>query len=270
MIDFIKAQKAFKEYLKDYNVENGSIKLKIKHTYEVVKKSEYIAINLGIDKENIELAKLIALLHDIGRFEQIKQFGEYNNEKLEHAEFGVKVLFKDNLIRKFIDDDKYDEIIEKAIYNHNKFKIQEGLNEIELLHCKIIRDADKLDNFRVKEKEKLEDMFPKIYNENTINYENISDKVYEDFIQCKCIMLNDRKTIIDYWVCVIAFMFDLNFDISLKYVKDNNYIDILINRIEYKNQDTNKKMQEIRTCAKEYINNRLSKRGVPIDNKKGN
>ena len=153
MIDFIKAQKAFKEYLKDYNVKNGSIKLKIKHTYEVAKKSEYIAINLGLDKENIELAKLIALLHDIGRFEQIKQFGEYNNEKLEHAEFGVKILFKDNLIRKYIDDDKYDEIISKAIYNHNKYKIQEGLNEIELLQCKIIRDADKLDNFRVKEKD---------------------------------------------------------------------------------------------------------------------
>ena len=64
MIAFIKAEKAFKEYLKDYNVEDGSIKLKIIHTYEVVKKSEYIAIGLGLDKENTELAKLIALLHD--------------------------------------------------------------------------------------------------------------------------------------------------------------------------------------------------------------
>ena len=62
-------------------------------------------------------------------------------------------MFQNNLIRKFIDDDKYDEIISKAIYNHNKYKIQEGLNEIELLQCKIIRDADKLDNFRVKEKD---------------------------------------------------------------------------------------------------------------------
>ena len=85
-------------------------------------------------------------------------------------------------------------------------------------------------------------------------------------MQCKCIMLNDRKTIIDYWVCVIAFIFDLNFDVSLKYVEVNNYIDILINRIEYKNQDTNKKMQEIRKCAKKYIDNRLSKMGITIDN----
>ena len=95
-----------------------------------------------------------------------------------------------------------------------------------------------LDNFRVKQEDKFEDMFPKIYNSEIINYENISDKVYEDFMKHKCIKLEDRKTIIDYWVCVIAFIFDLNFDISLKYVQENNYIDILVDRIEYKNDDS--------------------------------
>ena len=258
-MDFELAKKSFQEYLKNYDTNDGSIALKIKHTYEVVKKSEYIANGLRLDKENIELAKIIALLHDIGRFEQIKEFGEFNDKKIEHAEFGVKVLFDNSLIRKFIDEDKYDNIIYKAIYNHNKYKIEENLNEKELLQCKIIRDADKLDNFRVKEKDKLEDMFPKIYNEKTINYETISEKVYEDFMQHKCIKLEDRKTIIDYWVCVIAFIFDLNFNISLQYVKENNYIDILVNRIEYKNDTTKQKMEDIRKCAKEYIDDRIIK-----------
>lgn len=90
----------------------------------------------------------------------------------------------------------------------------------------------------------------------TINYETISKKVYEDFMKHKCIKLEDRKTIIDYWVCVIAFIFDLNFDISLKYVQENNYIDILVDRIEYKNDDTKQKMEDIRKCAKEYIKNK--------------
>ena len=253
MIDFIKAQESFKEYLKDYDLDNGSIQLKIRHTYEVVKKSEYIAKGLNLDEENIELAKVIALLHDIGRFEQIKKFSDFSDKKIEHAEFGVKVLFEDNLITKFIEDRKYDNIISKAIYNHNKFKIEDNLNDIELLHSKIIRDSDKIDNFRVKQYDKLEDMFPKIYNKETINYENISQKVYDDFMKHKCIKLEDRKTIIDYWVCVIAFIFDLNFDISLKYVKEKDYIDILIDRIEYRNNDTKQKMEDIRKCAKEYI-----------------
>ncbi len=257
-MDFKLAEKSFQEYLKNYDINDGSIALKIKHTYEVAKKSEYIANGLRLDKENIELAKIIALLHDIGRFEQIKEFGEFNDKKIEHAEFGVKVLFDNGLIRKFIEENKYDNIIYKAIYNHNKYKIEENLNENELLQCKIIRDADKLDNFRVKEKDKLENIFPKIYNEKTINYETISEKVYEEFMQHKCIKLEDRKTIIDYWVCVIAFIFDLNFNISLQYVKENNYIDILVNRIEYKNDTTKQKMEDIRKCAKEYIEDRCN------------
>lgn len=257
-MNFELAEKSFQEYLKNYDINDGSIALKIKHTYEVVKKSEYIAKGLKLDKENLKLAKIIALLHDIGRFEQIKEFGEFNDKKIEHAEFGVKVLFDNGLIRKFIKEEKYDDIIRKSIYNHNKFKIEESLNDIELLHSKIIRDADKLDNFRVKEKEKLEDMFPKIYNEKTINYETVSEKVYEDFIQHKCIKLEDRKTIIDYWVCVIAFIFDLNFKISLQYVKENNYIDILVDRIEYKNKNTKQKMEDIRKCANKYIENRCN------------
>lgn len=254
MIDFRRALESFKEYLKDYDLENGSIKLKIKHTYEVVNKSEYIAKGLELDKENIELAKVIALLHDIGRFEQINEFNEFNDKKIEHAEFGVKVLFEENLIRKFFENREYDNIISKAIYNHNKFEIEDNLNDIELLHCKIIRDADKLDNFRFKQEDKFEDMFPKIYDKKTINYETISQKVYEDFMKHKCIKLEDRKTIIDYWICIIAFIFDLNFDISLKYVQENNYIDILVDRIEYKNNHTKQKMEDIRKCAKEYIN----------------
>ena len=244
-MDFQKTEKAFKEYLKNYNVEDGSIALKVRHTYEVVRKSEHIATGLNLDKENIELAKIIAILHDIGRFEQIKIYKEFNDKKIEHAEFGIKVLFEDNLIRKFVEDKKYDEIISKAIYNHNKFKIEDNLSDVELLHCKIIRDADKLDNFRVKQEDKMENIFPKIYNEKTINYENISTKVYEDFMRHKCIKLDDRKTIVDYWVCVIAFIFDLNFDISLQYVKEKNYINTLIDRIQYKNSDTKQKMEDI-------------------------
>lgn len=66
----------------------------------------------------------------------------------------------------------------------------------------------------------------------------ISDKVYNDFMMHECIALNDRKTIIDYWLCVIAFIYDLNFTASLKYVKDNDYVNKFIDRLDYKNIET--------------------------------
>lgn len=73
----------------------------------------------------------------------------------------------------------------------------------------------------------------------------------------RLIKLQDRKTQIDFWVCVLAFIFDLNFDVSLQYIKEKNYIDVLIDRIEYKDDDTRRKMEEIRNCAKEYLEEHL-------------
>lgn len=254
MLDWKKSEESFKEYLKKYDLEDGSIKLKVRHTYGVIDLSEYISKKLNLSEEDIELAKLIALLHDIGRFEQIKTTGNFNDSKeMDHAEYGIKVLFEENLIRDFIDDDKYDDVIYKAILNHNKLNIEDGLNEKELLHSKIIRDADKLDNFRVKETEKLEDTFPGIYNEETINYESISEKVLSDFMNAELIKLDDRKTQIDYWICILAFVFDLNFKESLEFVKDKNYMNILIDRIEYKNEDTKFKMEKIREFVNKYL-----------------
>lgn len=258
MINFTIAQEEFKKCLKDYDLNDGNIKLKIKHTYEVVDKSEYLARKLGLDEENIELAKLIALLHDIGRFEQVRQTNDFiDGKEFDHADYGVNILFQKNLIEQFVKDRKYDNIIKKAISNHNKYKIEEILDEKELLHCKIIRDADKLDNFRVKEVENYENIFPSAYNSDTINYESISDKVYNDFMNHKCIKIEDRKTQIDYWVSYIAFIFDLNFKESKLYIKEKDYIDILIDRIEYKNVVTKDKMENIRNCAKEYLENSI-------------
>lgn len=254
MIDFRKAEESFKNYLKDYDIEDGNIKLKIRHTYEVVQKSEYIAKGLKLNEEDIELAKLIGLLHDIGRFEQVKQTSDFiDNEKFDHADYGVKVLFEDGMIRDFIDDNKYDEIIKKAIYNHNKYKIEDGLNEKELLHSKIIRDADKLDNFRVKEKEHFKNIFPSVYNSETLEYEEISDNVYKAIMNKQCVKSSDRKTQIDYWISYIAFIFDLNFEISLKYLRERNYINIIIDRIKYKNSETKEKMEQIRKVANDFL-----------------
>ena len=55
MINLRKSQESFKEYLRNYNIEDGNIKLKIKHTYEVVNKSNYISMGLGLNQENKNL-----------------------------------------------------------------------------------------------------------------------------------------------------------------------------------------------------------------------
>ena len=130
MINFQKATEAFKKYISQYDETIPSIRLKIVHTYEVMKCSDYLCEQLRLNQEDKELAALIALLHDIGRFEQWMRYQSFADYKtIDHALFSSQLLFDEGLIREFIDDPQYDRIIKNAIEQHNKYKIDEGFDE---------------------------------------------------------------------------------------------------------------------------------------------
>lgn len=260
MIDIEKAEKAFKEYLKGYDVQDEKVALKIRHTYGVVKASQYLAKAIGLDEENTNLSMLIALLHDIGRFEQSKASSDvYDNADktfFDHGEYGVKILFEDGLIRNFVEENTYDNIIKVSILNHNRLAIEDGLNEKEFLHAKLIRDNDKLDNFRVK----LEESFKVLLGSDDlekIENEEISDNIYKDFLSKRLIVYGDVKTDLDRWVSYIAYIFDFNFAESLEYLVNNDLINKNFDRIEYKNPDTIEKINKMKSLAKEYVEERI-------------
>ncbi len=66
-LDFKQARDAFEAYLDEYDREDEKIKLKIVHTYGVVKSAREIGKRMHLNEEDQQLAELIALLHDIGR-----------------------------------------------------------------------------------------------------------------------------------------------------------------------------------------------------------
>lgn len=259
MIDIKKAKIQFKKMLEEYkNQEKLGFELKVIHTYQVARNSKMLAQRLDLGQEDIELAELIGLLHDIGRFEELKMLNRFDNIKFDHAGHGVKVLFEDNLIRNFIEDNQYDEIIKQAIQNHSKFEIPKDLEQRTLLHCKIIRDSDKLDNFRVKQEERMEAIFPKIINaKEEIENSKISEPVYQAIKELKCVKLKDRKTPLDYLICILAFAFDLNFSVSYQTVKNHDYMNHLIDRFDYKIPETKEEMEEIRRTLNRYINEQI-------------
>jgi HD domain len=65
MIDKEKTLKAFYEYVSRYNPEDEKIMVKIEHIQRVAKNANDIAENLKLTREDIDLAWLIGLLHDI-------------------------------------------------------------------------------------------------------------------------------------------------------------------------------------------------------------
>ena len=87
-------KKIFDDYVKEFDNTNRDINYKYKHSYRVYKLSEQIAKMMNLSAEDVKLASVIGLLHDIGRFEQLKEFSSYNDVNLDHGEFGAKLLFE--------------------------------------------------------------------------------------------------------------------------------------------------------------------------------
>lgn len=215
--------KAFDNYVSSFEPLSDGHKLKIKHIKCVAKNCEFIAAD--VMPEYTDLAWLIGMLHDIGRFEQLKTYHTFkDSQSVDHADLGVKILFEDHLVDNFISQKDHSElcnIIKCAIFNHNKIEIEKNLDDVSQKMCQIIRDADKLDIFRVCATED-----PKVvYGASKEEIENlvISDDIYNAFFKKETIPYIMRKNPADDVVNHFAFVFDLNFDITLKKVKSDGY-----------------------------------------------
>ena len=255
-MDIEHAKKAFERYLDQYDREDDKIKLKIVHTYGVVRCMNQITKKMGLSKEERKLAELIALLHDIGRFEQLKRFGSFEPGLMDHAAYGAEILFEEGMIREFIEDSRYDEIIRMAIEKHSAYKLIGISDPCALLHAKLIRDADKLDNCRVKLEDSVETMLDVSAEE--VGKQQISPEVLAQVYQKTSIDNKTRNTKMDYWVSYVAYFFDINFPETLEIIQEHQYVDRIIRRIPYSNIDTAKKMRQIGDFVNEYIKGRIS------------
>lgn len=256
MIDFEQAKKAFENYLNGYDREDDKIRLKIVHTYGVVACAENIAKKMQLGREDTELAKLIALLHDIGRFEQVKRFDSFMPDTMDHAAYGAAILFgKKMLIRKFIEEDTYDSIICTAIEKHSDFQLNGVTEERTLLHARLIRDADKLDNCRVKLEEPIETLLGVSLEE--AGKGKITAGVWEDCLSEKSVLSSKRITKPDYWASYIAQLYDVNFPATFAVILENHYLEKMIWRLSYEDADTKKKMKLLAWNLEVFMKNRI-------------
>ncbi|MCI9063546.1 MAG: HD domain-containing protein [Clostridia bacterium] len=248
-----KAKNEFMKYVSNYDLEIPNISRKVGHSIRVMEISKNIAKDLNLSKEQMEIATIIGLLHDIARFEQWKRYGTFSDiNSIDHGDLGVEILKQDDFIREFIDEDKYDSLIYVAIKNHNKYKIEDGLTEEELLFSKIIRDADKLDiiyqgtTMFWTDKEEIEN----------IEKSNVTSEVYTQFIELKQVNSKFSKLPADRIVGFIAFIFDINFIYDFKVLKEKDYINKILDKFDFRDEDTIEKMKQVRIVANSYINQR--------------
>lgn len=212
----------FDDFVMKYDMNEEMIAYKYSHSYRVVHQAEEIARSLNLSDEDKELASLIALLHDVARFRQwsdYKTFDDHNS--IDHGDEGVKILFEEGEIEKYNVDKKYYDIIAKAIKYHNKLEYnEEELTAKEKLHCKIIRDADKVDIIYSFSTQRLLE----IQSDDS----PISEKVIQKIKEHKLVNKEDVQNKNDRIIMEFALVYDLNYKYSLQKVYEGDYLNNMV------------------------------------------
>lgn len=257
LIDRKKVMDVFAEYTSHYDSSDGKIKLKIDHTYRVAGLCDRIARSLELDEADVELAWVTGMLHDIGRFEQLRRFGTFSDaESIDHAHYGVEILFEEGKIFDYLTigkaDEEYD-IIQTAIYNHSAYRVEEGLSERTKMFCDILRDADKVDILKVNHDVPLE----VIYNVTTeeLKHAVVTDEVMKQFFEKHAILRSVKKTCVDNVAGHAALVFELVYPESLCVVKEQGYLEKLLH-FASENQVTREQFAKLRECMEKYLRDR--------------
>ncbi len=269
-IDRQAALHSFREYVSRYDIDMPMIRLKVEHTYRVAELCEQIARSLALAEADVDLAWLIGLLHDIGRFEQQKNFGTFNDAiSIDHAQYGASILFgnKNDVeaaksskaamplesaeisIRSFVEDSDEDDTIHTAVYYHSAYRVPEELDERTAMFCHILRDADKIDILKVNVEFPLEE----IYNVGTkeLYTSQVTPEVLESFDEEHAVLRKLKKTPVDNVVGHISLVYELVYPISLRIVTEQGYLDKLMSFQSW-NPVTEKQFVHIREKMRRY------------------
>jgi putative nucleotidyltransferase with HDIG domain len=251
-------EKWFTGYVRSFYSEDmfvlRNVKLKERHSMEVCRNASIISDSEGLDTEERYLAMTIGLFHDIGRFEQITRYRTFRDSESEnHALLGVKVLRSADVLACL--PVAQQDLVFQAIANHNMYMIPETCDDRCLFHSRLVRDADKLDIFRVLADYYTEsDSSPNpALDMGLPDIPEYSSRLLEDLFNNRMASTADLRTCNDMRLARLSWVFDLNFKESFRLVRKHGYIDMIASRLP---QDD--KVEDLRTHIEDYIDSVLA------------
>lgn len=222
----------FDDYIKPYCETDPeglkNILMKVEHTRKVCDVMDLITTGEGLSVEDARLAGAVALLHDVGRFPQYQRWRTFRDSISDnHARLAVEVIRRQNLLAGLPVAERL--LIEEAVRFHNLLKVPARLKSPTDLFLRLIRDADKLDIWRVfltffklPEHERASAAllgFPELPGVSPACLAALSERrvVNLDTVACA----NDFKLLLVSWA------YDLTFGSSCRLVRANGYLQAL-------------------------------------------
>jgi len=220
----------FEQYVKQFaspdpNVQ-AALDLKQVHTRRVCEAIADIGEDEGLSDEDLFIAEAAALLHDMGRFEQFRRYKTFSDARSEnHALLGVKVI-QENAILDGIDSQTA-RIIIRAVECHNRAALPARENGRGLFFMKLLRDADKVDIWRV-----VTDYYRDAHHERNQTIElnlpdtpEISDAVCRSLMKGNIVKMKDLETLNDFKLLQIGWIYDVNFRRTFQIVREKRYLE---------------------------------------------
>lgn len=203
--------------------------LKRDHTFRVCTIADKISSAAALYGDERDLALLTALLHDLGRFEQYAAYRTFSDAHSEnHSEIALRLIEQRGLLDPLPADCRA--VVCDAIAFHNRQSVPENIDDRTALHSRIIRDADKLDivplsldyyaTRLVRRNPAMEGKLP-----DTPGY---SAEVVDLILASKTVSNGIRRNYNDMKLVQLAWLLDLNFPFSFRYVEENHFVERLL------------------------------------------
>jgi len=222
----------FGQYTRHHMLINSKdrypVTMKIVHCQRVRREALMLGRDLGLDTRDLCIADAAGLLHDIGRFPQYskhKTFVDYVS--VNHAELGAQVLKENLVLRKF--SEREQQRILTAIRYHNRVVLPADIDRKLHLLSRILRDADKLDIWRVfTEHNKLsKDEQNKTVDQDLPDGDSCSEKALADIMAGKLVDFRHVASKNDFALMRLAWVYDVNFTHTFRQILARNYLQTL-------------------------------------------
>ena len=207
-------------YMRAYYNEDADIQEKIRlkeiHTGYVRANARALAAHLGLSRDDVTLAEIMGLLHDVGRFRQYTIYRTFDDAISEdHAKLGLAVIADNALLADM--EAKERALVTFAIENHNKKEIAPTKDARALCFAKILRDADKLDIYRVLE--------PFIAPPDG---DGVTSEFLEKFVDGEQVDYTRKRTEDDRKLVRLMWAYDVNYSWTLRKIVERGYLEKII------------------------------------------
>lgn len=227
--DLTRLRHWFDRYCRTFYVVDAeaqrNIVLKEEHTHRVCANMELLVESLGLEEGSRRLAMAVALFHDVGRFEQYRRYGTFSDAaSVNHAALGARVLTEERVLDPLPAADQ--SLIIRAVALHNAFTLPADLDGTTDLHLRLIRDADKLDIWRVfldyyraPEEERASAV-----SLGFADRPECSAPVLDSLREGKMVNLSQLATLNDFKLLQLSWVHDLNFPASFRLAREQGYL----------------------------------------------